>query len=126
MPNKYIPIKPGGDGALAMGMLRWIVENKRYDENFLTNLNHSSANANGEPNFSNSSYLVVADESNNFAKFLKSGKSFYAIDKATGKPVLTSGAAKGDLWPTGFFIFSSRKRERRKLHDEHADVMERA
>ena len=101
--DRYIPIAPGGDGALAMGMLRWIIENKRYDENFLTNLNHSSANSNGEPNFSNASYLVVADESNkNFAKFLKSGKASYAIDKATGKPVLTSAAAKGDLWPTGF------------------------
>ncbi len=71
------------NGALAMGMLRWIIENRRYDENFLTNLNHISANANGEPNFSNASYLVVADEGNKgFAKFLKSGKSFYAIDKA--------------------------------------------
>ncbi len=101
--DKYIPIKPGGDGALAMGMLRWIIENKRYDENFLTNLNHGSAKANGEPNFSNASYLVVADESSpDFAKFLKSGKSFYAINKATGKPVLTSDAAKGELWPAGF------------------------
>ncbi len=101
--DKYIPIKPGGDGALAMGMVRWIIENKRYDENFLENLNHGSANANGEPNFSNSSYLVVADEGNkDYAKFLKSGTSFYAIDKSTGKPVLTSAAAKGELWPTGF------------------------
>ncbi len=101
--DKYIPIAPGGDGALAMGMLRWIIENKRYDENFLTNLNHGSANASGEPNFSNASYLIVADESNkDFAKFLKSGSSFYAIDKFSRKPVLTSASSKGELWPTGF------------------------
>ncbi len=101
--DKYIPVKPGGYGALAMGMLRWIIENKRYDENFLTNLNHKAANANGEPNFSNASYLIVSDENNpNFAGFLKSGNSFYAIDKFSGKPVLTAAAEKGDLWPTGF------------------------
>ena len=101
--DKYIPVKPGGDGALAMGMLRWIIENKRYDENFLTNLNHKAANAYGEPNFSNASYLVVVDESNpDFAKLLKSGESFYAIDKATGKPVLSDTGTKGNLWPTGF------------------------
>jgi tetrathionate reductase subunit A len=101
--DRYVPIKPGGDGALAMGMLRWIIENKRYDENFLENLNHKAANMNGEPNFSNASYLVVTDESNkDFAKFLKSGNSFYAIDRFTNKSVLTSASEKGDLWPTGF------------------------
>ena len=105
--DKYIPIVPGGDGALAMGMLRWIIENKRYDGNFLENLNHASANMNKEPNFSNASYLVVADEgSKDFAKFLKSGSSFYAVDKFTKKPVLTSVSTKGELWPTGFLSLS--------------------
>ncbi len=34
---KWVPVKPGGDAALALGMTRWIIENERYDKQFLVN-----------------------------------------------------------------------------------------
>ncbi|MBI5078991.1 molybdopterin-dependent oxidoreductase, partial [Candidatus Saganbacteria bacterium] len=32
---KYLPVNPGEDGALAMGMLQWIIKHKRYNESYL-------------------------------------------------------------------------------------------
>ncbi len=99
----YVPVKPDGDGAFAMGMLRWIIENKKYDENYLESPNNDAAQTNGEPSFSNASFLVIADESNKDAgKFLKNGKEILVIDKASGKDMPASSSKKAELWPTGF------------------------
>jgi Anaerobic dehydrogenases, typically selenocysteine-containing len=42
---KWIPVKPGGDLPLAMAMIRWIIENKRYDATFLSAANKAAAPA---------------------------------------------------------------------------------
>ncbi|MCL5258989.1 MAG: molybdopterin-dependent oxidoreductase [Firmicutes bacterium] len=54
----WIPVIPGGDLALAMGMIRWIVENGRYDAAFLRNANEAAARQGGEKSWSNASWLV--------------------------------------------------------------------
>ena len=54
----WIPVRPGGDLALAMGMLRWIIDNERYDEAFLRNANSAAAVAGGEKSWTNASWLV--------------------------------------------------------------------
>lgn len=59
---KWLPVKPGGDAALIMGMIRWIIENKRYDERFLTNANKAAAKADNEPGWCNAAWLVKIDE----------------------------------------------------------------
>src|SRR6056297_1781224 len=41
--EKWVPVKPGADGALAMGMARWIIENERYDRGYLANPSQSAA-----------------------------------------------------------------------------------
>ncbi len=38
-----MPIKPGSEGALALGMIRWIIENQRYDARYLANANKAAA-----------------------------------------------------------------------------------
>lgn len=53
-----MPIKPGTDAALALGMARWIIENERYDFRYLTNPNQAEAKADGEPTWSDATYLV--------------------------------------------------------------------
>ncbi|MCL5039765.1 MAG: molybdopterin-dependent oxidoreductase [Firmicutes bacterium] len=58
---KWIPVKPGEDAALIMGMIRWIIENKRYDSRFLSNANKAAAKADGEPSWINASWLVKVD-----------------------------------------------------------------
>ncbi len=55
---KWIPNKPGTEGALAMGMIKWILDNERYDKNYLASANKAAANANGEPTLTNATWLV--------------------------------------------------------------------
>ncbi len=54
----WLPIKPGGDAALALGMMRWIFEHERYNTAYLENANKAAAAADGEPNWTSATYLV--------------------------------------------------------------------
>lgn len=54
----WVPVRPGGDLGLAMGMIRWIIDNRRYDETFLRNANATAAAAAGEKSWTNSTWLV--------------------------------------------------------------------
>ncbi|NJD75708.1 MAG: molybdopterin oxidoreductase [Candidatus Methanoperedens sp.] len=58
----WVPVKPGGDAALAMGMIRWIIENKRYDEKYLTLTSKEAAKKIGEPTWTNAAYLVKIED----------------------------------------------------------------
>ncbi|MFN3475946.1 MAG: molybdopterin-dependent oxidoreductase [Candidatus Methylomirabilales bacterium] len=55
---KWVPIKPGTEGAMALAMIRWVIENKRYDERYLRNANKGAAKADQEPNWCNATWLV--------------------------------------------------------------------
>ncbi len=55
---KWIPIKPGEDSALGLGMMRWIFENERVNKRFLSAANKAAANANGETTWTDSVWLV--------------------------------------------------------------------
>lgn len=57
----WIPVAPGGDLALALGMLRSIIERRRYDEPFLRNANKAAAKDSGEKSWSNAAWLVNAE-----------------------------------------------------------------
>ena len=54
----WLPVKPGQDAALALGLGRWIVENERYDAAYLANANKAAANAAGESSWTNATWLV--------------------------------------------------------------------
>ena len=60
--DRWIPIRPGGDLALAMGMIRWIIEHGRYDEAYLRNANRAAADQAGEPTFTTATYLVKLED----------------------------------------------------------------
>ncbi|MBI3131795.1 MAG: molybdopterin-dependent oxidoreductase [Acidobacteria bacterium] len=55
---RWVPVKPGTDAAFAMGMTRWILENKRYDARYLGNANKAAATADKETTWSNGPCLV--------------------------------------------------------------------
>ncbi len=55
---RWVPVKPGEDGAFAMGMIRWMLEQNRYNAAYLAIANKAAAAAAGEPNYSNVSWLV--------------------------------------------------------------------
>ncbi len=56
---KWLPLRPGTDAALAMGMIRWIVEEKRFDARFLACANKAAAAAAGESSWCNATWLVA-------------------------------------------------------------------
>lgn len=60
---RWLPVKPGmGDAAIGMGMVRWIIENERYDSTFLENPNKDAAEEDGETNSTDATHLVRTDE----------------------------------------------------------------
>jgi tetrathionate reductase subunit A len=54
----WLPVQPNGHGALALAMIRWILENKRYDQRYLENSNKAAAAADDEPTWTNATHLV--------------------------------------------------------------------
>ncbi len=58
---KWLAPKPGSDAAIALGMIRWILENERYDATFLAAPNKAVANANNETSFTDATHLVRQD-----------------------------------------------------------------
>ncbi len=81
---KWIPIQPGTDAALAMGMIRWIIDNGRYDAGYLTPPSASAAEAVGEVSYSDATHLVRLDE----MVFLSAGDAGLEIPKdESGNPL---------------------------------------
>ncbi|MEJ2658796.1 MAG: molybdopterin-dependent oxidoreductase, partial [Desulfobacterales bacterium] len=54
----WLPVLPEKNGTLAMAMIRWILENNRYDHRYLENANKAAAKADEEPTWSNATHLV--------------------------------------------------------------------
>lgn len=96
----WVPIKSGTDAALALGMGRWIIENKRYDERYLRNPNPKAAEADGEPTWSDASYLVAVSNEKRpklRAKDLGIGEDTQFVVMVNGKPVPHDQATDADL-----------------------------
>ena len=70
----WVPITPGKDGLFGMGMIRWIIENERFDLKFLENANKAAANADGETCWSDASYLVKIEDGKP-TKYLKADEA---------------------------------------------------
>ncbi len=61
LAHRWVPVKPGTDAALALGMARWMLENGKYDAKYLANTNAAAAKAAGEPTWTDSARLIVVD-----------------------------------------------------------------
>jgi tetrathionate reductase subunit A len=95
----WVPVKPGQDGALAMAMIRWIIEKKRYNSAYLAAPNAEAAKALGYPCPSNVTHLVICDpEHPNDGRFLRlsdldpeseeeGSKTFMVWEGREGKPI---------------------------------------
>ncbi|MCE4598655.1 MAG: tetrathionate reductase subunit A [Desulfurococcales archaeon] len=85
----WIPVKPGYDGALAFALIRWIIENEKYNREFLSITNEKAAEEKGYPVHSNATWLVIFEEGHErFGEFLKD-KDLGLGDE--GKPVVYDG-----------------------------------
>lgn len=98
---KWLPVKPGADAALALAMIRHIIENKRYDAKYLGAANQAAAKKIGEPTWSNSTCLVKI-ESDGPGKMLRAseigmgGDEFVATQNGQAV-VVGKDAVTGDL-----------------------------
>lgn len=59
--GRWVPIRPGTDGALLLGMMRWLLENDRVNRAYLSYPTLKAAQAHGEPSFTTASWLVVTE-----------------------------------------------------------------
>lgn len=110
--NWWIPVKPGGDLALALGMIQWILDNERYDKKFLENANKAAALQDGEKSWTNASWLVKIGPDGYPGSFLRAseaglaepekGKDLFVVFR-NGKPYAvdpydTHNPVEGDLF----------------------------
>ncbi len=103
----WVPVKPGEDGALAFALIRWLLENKRYNEAFHSAPNAEAARKLGYPYHSNATWLLIAEEGHpRFGEFLKAkdvgledsdkyvvrtGEKFAVFDKVDKAELLFEG-----------------------------------
>jgi anaerobic selenocysteine-containing dehydrogenase len=92
---KWVPIKPGTDAAFAMAMIRWIIEEARYNAPFLAMANKAAAAKRNEPSWTNSSWLVKIEDG-------QPGKQLRGSEIGLVTPVANVGAdgKTGTLYTT--------------------------
>ncbi len=57
--NEWLPVNPAGDLALVMGMLRWIIEQERFDTLMLSQPGPQAMKLAGESSWTNATHLVI-------------------------------------------------------------------
>lgn len=84
--SRWIPISPRTDGALLMGMMRWIFENNRFNSDFLGSPNFEAAKKKNFNSWTNASFLVIVDKDHpNYRKMLRAADLGLTIPDG-GKP----------------------------------------
>jgi tetrathionate reductase subunit A len=70
--HDWVPIIPGQDGAFAMGMIRWIIENNRYNPTYLSLTHLEAAKKQGFSCYSNATHLVIDEPDHpGYGQFLR-------------------------------------------------------
>jgi anaerobic selenocysteine-containing dehydrogenase/Ni/Fe-hydrogenase subunit HybB-like protein len=103
--DEWVPIKPGTDAALALGMMRWIIEHERYNKAYLENPSPAAAEADGETTWVNGTYLVIWQEDDDrHRRFLRARDlnlgtdEFVVLEAETGAPATHLAAKAGSLF----------------------------
>jgi anaerobic selenocysteine-containing dehydrogenase len=69
---KWLPNKPGTEGAIALALIQWVIANERFDANYLSLANKAASIQAKEPTWCNASWLVKIDpEKGTPGKFLR-------------------------------------------------------
>ena len=97
--DRWVAVRPGRDGAFAMGMIRWMIENGALNIRYLAAPNRRSAARLGNGAYCNASHLVITDpEHEDHGRFLRLrhlnqeaqegiGDAFMVMEAPDGGPV---------------------------------------
>lgn len=97
---KWLPVEPvNGVPAIAMAMIRWIIDNKRFDATYLANVNKAAAKADNEPTWSQAAWLVKIDANGAPGKYLRGSD--------LGRPVEARAKKDGSTWDFDAFVAKS-------------------
>lgn len=99
--NHWLPIKPGTDSALVMGMIQWIIANDRYNKTFLAQPGANAMKQAGTAHWCNATHLVISDDSHpRYGAMLRAsdiGLPFKGKARSDSDPYVVVDAASGDL-----------------------------
>jgi len=120
---KWLPVKPGMDAALAYAIIRYLLENEKYDKNYLKNANKAAAKEDNETTWTSATWLVRIEDDGpgrflrasdigmgdeNTFVVIKDGKPVpvnpYDEDKPVEGELLFEGEIKGIKVKTAFKI----------------------
>ena len=71
---KWLPAKPGTEGALAMSIMGWAFDHDRYNKGYLSLANEAAAVAVNEPTWTPSTWLVKIDDDGTPGDFLRASE----------------------------------------------------
>ncbi|HYF79699.1 MAG TPA: molybdopterin dinucleotide binding domain-containing protein [Symbiobacteriaceae bacterium] len=111
--SEWVPIRPGTDGAFAMSIIRWLIDNDRLPAAYLQSPNLAAARKLGYNSYINATFLVIDDPAHaNYRRIVRPAdmgwtvaqgapESWVVIDEATGQPKTNLETATGKLYFQG-------------------------
>jgi len=86
--DQWVPVKPGTDAALGLGIARVILDGNHYNAPYLKNANKTAATAAGEPTYTDATWLVVIQAGHaSDGKFLTAAEAGIASPRDATNPV---------------------------------------
>ncbi|NPA95682.1 MAG: molybdopterin-dependent oxidoreductase, partial [Thermodesulfobacteria bacterium] len=111
--DRWVAIKPGSDGAFAMGLARWILENEAFNRKYLEAPNERAARKFGNGGYVNASHLVIWDEERGYDNPLHG--RFLRLEHIHHENLQEKGAS--------FMVFSKKDKALRAYQDvSRADI----
>lgn len=91
---KWLPAKPGSEGALALAIMGWAFDQGRINSSYLSVANQAAAQALGESTWTEATWLVKLDEDGKPGRFLRASEIGLAAIEArptAADPAVTYG-----------------------------------
>ena len=127
---RWLPLRPGTDAALAMAIIRWMLDHDRFDRDFVACANKAAANAIGQSSWCNATWLVKIDDQGRPGRFVRAkevglGEGHQLLVMVDGKPVAfdpndSRNAVRGELYVDAVLPDSTRVKTGLQLLKEQA------
>ncbi len=96
--NRWLPIRPGTDAALALAMIRWILAQQRYNAAYLSQPGEAAMMQAGQAHWCNATHLVICQPGHpREGQFLRRSDLPGGVSETQDPPALVLAAADGAL-----------------------------